>query len=313
MLYLCICVICEIFVFPDKLKPLQKLWIVGEGFLRSTFATLQTLKTNSKSVEEKPFIYNYFQITPFYQSSSGSPDGTLHKMLNSIIDGLNKTTIMPDIILLIPDRDIILQANYFQPGIFGVMEMLMEWLDEEIYKVLTSRIEYLQQRVPGSIKENGTKVFWAKMVKRPFIKYHPYPQYNKVVELRHQFNSVLDDIAKARSYADMLEVDFGAQASDFEALGNLTFREKMEFWKHIDKQIKKAITQPDEYQENQLPKSHGSGAGDSKQKYQHYQTSNFYESTQRAKNKSRYRRNLTREFTKDIWGEAGRRSKSGFR
>ena len=109
--------------FSDKIYPTRDLWIIGEGFLRASFGALQDLKSEAKTSNRTlPYLYDFFRITPFFQKSASTPEGTLHKLHNSIIEGLNKETYLPHYIIFIPDRDIILQADFFHPGIGFVLQ-----------------------------------------------------------------------------------------------------------------------------------------------------------------------------------------------
>ena len=44
-------------IFTDPVAALNDIWIVGEGCLRATFASLQTLKTSAKSRQDYPYLY----------------------------------------------------------------------------------------------------------------------------------------------------------------------------------------------------------------------------------------------------------------
>ena len=105
----------------DPVIPLREIWIVGEGFLKSSFAKLQTMKTSADS-QQSPYVYQQFLIKPFYQTGMGSAPGTVHKLYNSLVEAFNKSHKLPHYILMVPDRDIILQLDYFAPGIGFIIE-----------------------------------------------------------------------------------------------------------------------------------------------------------------------------------------------
>ena len=74
----------------------------------------------------------------------GTPEGTLHKMYNSIVERLNKNNALLNVILMVPDRDVILQADFFQPGIFYVMHQQLRWLARNINRALEGHYDYLK-------------------------------------------------------------------------------------------------------------------------------------------------------------------------
>ena len=102
-------------------------------------------------------------MKPLYQASSGNADGTIHKLFNSIIEGLNESNILSDYILLLPDRDIILQLEHFHLGIGFVIEQCLNWLAKQLDRALSSRKDALLKRSPGSVGQD-TKIIWVDMI-----------------------------------------------------------------------------------------------------------------------------------------------------
>ena len=138
--------------FSDPVRPLRDLWIVGEGFLRSIYGMLQHLKTEAIAANESiPYMYQQIHVHPFYQTSNGTAQGTLHKILNSVIEGLNESNKLPHYILILVDRDIILQLDYFVPGTFFILEQEMKWLTKEIDRCLSGRLDRLRKACPGAV------------------------------------------------------------------------------------------------------------------------------------------------------------------
>ena len=99
---------------------MKEVWIIGEGFLRSSFSTLQSMKTDNKV---PPYIYQHYRLKPFYQASAGGAQGTQQNLYNSLIQALNnKGNVMPEYVIMIPDCDIILELNYFAPGTLFILD-----------------------------------------------------------------------------------------------------------------------------------------------------------------------------------------------
>ena len=126
-------------------QPLKDIWVIGEGFLRSSFGTLQTLRTevsddNSKGKHGNhsiPYIYQQYKVKPFYQASSGSATWTLYKLFNSLVGALNKESKLPEYILMLPDRHIILDINYYRPGIGFIIDRAMSWLGKQLDRAIS--------------------------------------------------------------------------------------------------------------------------------------------------------------------------------
>ena len=126
------------FVFSDPVKPIRILWIVGDGFFRSAYSELQSMKTGNDP-KVWPYIYQQFQLKPYFQKSAGTSDGATYKLHNSLAEALNAENRLPEYVLIFPDRDIILDINYFKPGNHTLIKLSLNWLAKEIDKSLAGR------------------------------------------------------------------------------------------------------------------------------------------------------------------------------
>ena len=155
-------------LFTVPLQALNDLWIVGEGFLRSSLGTLQTLQTNgnqevrygsgdNSAIQrgETPYIYEQYRVRPFYQPSSGNAQGTLHKLYNSVVEALNKDNKLPTYILMVPDRDIILQFIH-KREVHAIIDQGMAWLAKKIDHAITLRRNALRSSRTGTNHCLGT-------------------------------------------------------------------------------------------------------------------------------------------------------------
>ena len=187
-----------------------------------------------KTKKETPYLYQQYHIKPFYQASSGSASGTLFKIYNSVVEGLNSDNKLPEYIIVLLDRDIILDLDYFVPGTLFILHQEIKWLSKQLDRVLTARWECLKQLSPGAV-DTETKIIWINMLQRPFIKHPPFPTYNLVVKLRSKFNKILEQEARKSKYSYILDVkNVPRNSGNFDTMGNLTFAGKTEFWKEVN-------------------------------------------------------------------------------
>ena len=159
----------------DPLQAINYLWLIGEGFLRSTLGTLQTLRTDpdlaqwsnkqdasdnrsrettqarsSREAQLKiPYIYQNFRIKPFYQPNSGNSVGTLYKLFNSVVEGLNSENKLPKYILVLADRDLLLQVGHLQAGIGHILAKIINWLGKNIDRAISTCREQLRKNCRG--------------------------------------------------------------------------------------------------------------------------------------------------------------------
>ena len=136
------------------------------------------------------------------------------------------------------DRDLILQTDFFQPAVIFVLERELEWLFKNIDRALESCREALIAKNIGSV-EGETKILWIQMLKHPFIKFHPFPNYNSVVEMCLKFNRLLQQEVKKSCYALTIDLDIEFSMENFDSFGNLTFGGKVKFWRYINAEFMK--------------------------------------------------------------------------
>ena len=291
------------------------MWIVGEGFLKSSFATLQTMKTSLDS-QNWPYIYQHFQIKPFYQTGSGSAVGTIHKLYNSLVEALNKSHILPHYILVIPDRDIILQLDFFALGIGFIIEQMMEWLFKQVDHLIEAKCDFLHSKCIGALLHMPT-ILWTHMINRPLINCHPYNMYNLVVELRAKFNRTINVEVRKSHFSRILHAPNDAELPDyFDNFGNLTFQGKQEFWIFIDDQIARIDKYNDggESRGNDTSTLPPNGYRHFNRGDGHFQPSH-QDSAGQSYSSSRQTYNTERQnilHSQNIWGEVGKSINSHF-
>ena len=78
------------------------------------------------------------------------------------------------------------------------------------------------------------KIVQLKMLNRPHINYHPFPNYNNVVNLRSKFNSILQEKVCKSHFAFLIDPNVNMIQDNYDNLGNLMFQGKTQFWKTID-------------------------------------------------------------------------------
>ena len=85
------------------------------------------------------------------------------------------------------------------------------------------------------------QIFWVNMIVRPFIKYHPFLQYNKVVELKNTFNELLKEVAGKYDCNEIIESNLSLHEELLDSFGNLTFKGKKAFWRDIDAKLRNLL------------------------------------------------------------------------
>ena len=177
-------------------------------------------------------------MRPFYQAKSGGAENTIVNIYNLIVQALNTETKLPKYILILPDRDVILQMNFFKPGLLHLLEKCMAWLGKTLKEPYLPTEKKLRDILPGSMGPEPT-IIGVGMINHPFIRNHPFKTYNLVVDFRTKFNQILQSEAKKSRFALVLRPTNTLDYSHhFDNFGNLTFSGKKEYWRFLDSKLK---------------------------------------------------------------------------
>ena len=157
---------------------MRDVWIAGDSFLISMFSKLQALNSSAVSTNKtRPFIYEMYNVSAW----TGSGKKCITRIVNALVAALNEKTILPKYILMVIDRDIIMDTEKVDRGYWLLIEDQIEWVQKQITKVLTRRREDLKYKRAGSLPDSTEpKVIWIKIINRPYennessaIKYNP--------------------------------------------------------------------------------------------------------------------------------------------
>ena len=149
-------------------------------------------------------------------------------------------------------------------------------------------------------------IIWVKMIKRPFIKFHPFPHYNTVVELANKFNNIVDQETKKSRFAILISPDIRMDAENFDNLGNLSFLGKTRFWKFIDAEIRSLDKDKNHTHKHSLHSCLSPPPNSDQRHHLHRRKASHF-------NRRHDVRLPSQQINNDIWGEAGRRSRIKFK
>ena len=91
---------------------LEDLWIIGDHFLADIFPTLQSLSSNDRF---PIYLYQYFNVSAYYQNPASMTRNTMSKIMNATTKALNERVRLPDrYVLVIMDIDILSSINFYE-------------------------------------------------------------------------------------------------------------------------------------------------------------------------------------------------------
>ena len=177
-----------------------------------------------------PYIYEQFNVFTFTQSPLTSE--SFARIYNAFIDACNRRMKMPHYIIIVPDRDLIEAANFYNFGVKKLLGICTNWLAKQIERDIDSRRERLGDRRPGALLQAPTQIIWVKMLQRP-----PVPLDDKKYKTqatRDKFNSTLDQLPDWRRDTSVLEITSLHHTRDYDAHGNLKECGKRQYWREFD-------------------------------------------------------------------------------
>ena len=184
-------------------------------------------------------MYDFFNISAQYQTSSGQAHGTLYTTYNALLEAMNEDAKLPRFIFVLLDRDLLLQANHFKFGVHIILDEILPWLIKKIEKAILRRREDLKAKCIGAVGHEP-RVIWVKMLQRPLIKNHQFQHYNNVVNLRKKFNNTLEDLLARTRNAHIIDpAEILDEYTHFDSRGNLSPEGKKIFWQFVDSEFKK--------------------------------------------------------------------------
>ena len=108
---------------------LQKVWFIGDEFLRELFVTDRAMRTQATQQQKmSPYLYDYYNIECYYTNPLSSNRSILARILNALIAGLNKNEHLPRYIVMMMDKDVVSASKIYDYGAVETFEKLMCWL-----------------------------------------------------------------------------------------------------------------------------------------------------------------------------------------
>ena len=212
---------------------------MGDSFLRETFDVYQNLKVGARVQRKRPpYLHEMYNVLGYYQAAHSMLDG-LSRIVNALVEGLNKRLRLPKFIIVILDMDILKLIK--KPGnrnsnvdIFHYVKACLVWIIKQVSTLLQRKRIDLFDKKPGSLAKDPPKVVWVKMLRRP-----DDVNFNEVIAMRSKFNKALEESLYESSYTDHFVLTINAEPADFTPMGTLNGIGKIAYWKEIDACMRK--------------------------------------------------------------------------
>ena len=157
----------------------------------------------------------------------------LARMLNALVEKFNESIYLPHYIVIIPDKDIIVNAQVFDYGAWDTFEQAIRWLVSNIDGTVEVRKEDLKSKNPGALSPpSEPHLVWVKALVCLEILLA-----KSTYSLVRKFNTALEDTVADNKRSHILKVAVLPNNSNFNCNGNLTPLCMIEYWQNLDAQM----------------------------------------------------------------------------
>ena len=178
------------------------------------------------------YIYEYYNVFDFWKTPVTGSCRVIGRMINALIEGLNKGRQLPRFLVIIIDKDIIKDVGIYDYGAAKEIMDNMSWLAKQIDVLIQRRKTELTDAKPGALYSTDPKVIFVTMLLRP-LQFPKGSQMSNVISLRSKFNTALNDIAYASDYS-IMSIDACNNENHFHLMGNLSQFGEFTFWKQLN-------------------------------------------------------------------------------
>ena len=145
---------------------------------------------------------------------------------------MNDNTVLPRLILVIPDIDLLNHIDCDQLG-FGMKTTAtaaIDWIVTQMIRAMDEKKDHMRCRKPGSLAPCEPKFIWTKMIFRP--------GGDKTITVK--YNSIMEQCLASKSCHYIM--DLNNRLSDeslFDSRGELNGHGRVKFWVEIDKTLER--------------------------------------------------------------------------
>ena len=125
-------------IITANIKTLNDVWIVGDDFLKDITHSLQDLKIKASAANKAlPYIYERYNISLIYKSPLTSD--AYSRILTAFTNAMNKKFKLPKYVIVVPDKDLLQEMNYFNFGISRLLGITTNWLAKQFEWMIYTR------------------------------------------------------------------------------------------------------------------------------------------------------------------------------
>ena len=181
-----------------------------------------------------PYLFDMFNLHGYY----GSAAWGVNKFFNPLVDAFNERPHFPKLLVLIYDKDILLNLRNSKIHTGIILGGVIHYLIQQIDVMISRKQSQLMEKKPGAVTTAHPKIVWIRMLKRPEITTNG-SIIKSIVPNRGKFNSILEECIAEDGGDTHHIMSIEVDKSEFDGWGNLTNTGESQFWMEVDKGLQR--------------------------------------------------------------------------
>ena len=226
------------FYITDNVPALMDAWLIGDDFLKDIIGDFYYMRTNAiKQRMSTPYLFDFYNVHGFY----GSTAWGINHFLTPLVDAFNEHQLLPRLIILVFDKDIIANMNNKNINTSLVQGAVLHYMVWQVDVLIDKCKADLIIKKPGALlrftqdKDAYPKIIWVHMIKR-----HGDldSEQKNIAALRSKFNNNLEERLLDGSDRHRI-ISIEVNSTGFTGWGSLNASGKIDFWNEINIGIRK--------------------------------------------------------------------------
>ena len=213
----------------------DKVWFIGDESMMTSYAEFfqNAYTSRDRYFNNLGYIKSHFDVFAYGNRSltvSLRNSDVIGRIRNSVVEAINQQVIFPKTIIVVLEDDLIQATNHFTDGISQVLGGLIDWLANEVYRIINAHKERLLTKAR---KFKYPHVLWVALVHhKNFSKNENF--------YRKKMNICLYSVTALFRQMDVLMLNtWDPQDSALVSRGKLTALGLHSFWNAIDNAFQK--------------------------------------------------------------------------
>ena len=167
------------------------------------------------------YLKAHYDVTGFCPGNERLNGNILCRFNNVVTVAINKQTVLPKAIVFVMENDILNSLNHFKPGISLLIGKSLEWLLNQVHRMITTYKEKLPSK---SRKFKYPAILWCS------LPMHEYWSKGKLGEFRAKFNFSLKNTVSIFREMDMLNIQWNGADTSLFTRGVLNAKGLTTYW-----------------------------------------------------------------------------------